>query len=175
LNALDRKIERVLEDLVEVYRYNLRMAEESLAAFRAQHHQHKRRLTALVIGFSKSTQGGHMAATAGPVTLTTVGQTVTARIVRYLDQNGQPMPSDFTPPLVSYSIDDKDGAIVKAVDNGDNTATITDVADGVATLTAKTKSAEGLDISASQTITVSNGTPPPPPTPVLTSIELGFE
>lgn len=111
------------------------------------------------------------------VTLTTAGQVATARIVDYLDQNGKPMPSDFVPPPIEYSIDDTAGAVVKVVDNGDSTATLTDVADGTATLIAKAKSAEGLDLSDSLSITVSNGTPPPPPppTPVLTSIRIGVD
>lgn len=116
-------------------------------------------------------------AVTGPVTLTTAGQVATARITRYVDQNGKTMPSDFVPPAVEFSTDDTDGAIAKIVDNGDNTAKVTAVANGTATLTAKTKSAEGEDIQTSQTITVSisEPPPPPPPAPVLSGIELGFD
>lgn len=113
-----------------------------------------------------------MAPIPGPTTLTTAGQVVTATVQGF-DQNGNPMPTGFKMPSVTYSIDDTAAKTVKAVDNGDGTATITAVADGTANLTAKTTSAEGLALSDTEAITVNiaggGGAPP-----VLTSIKIAF-
>lgn len=167
MNELDKAIERILVKMVHDLKVNERLAEEMLANFRRHHRHHF--LSAIRLQVFTQTEERSMAS----VTLTTAGQVATARIVDYLDQNGKPMPSDFVPPPIEYSIDDTAGAVVKVVDNGDSTATLTDVADGTATLIAKAKSAEGLDISDSLTITVSNGTPPEKP--VLTSIKIGVD
>ena len=59
-------------------------------------------------------------------------------------------------PAISYSVDDTTGAIVSAVDNGDGTATVTDMCNGVANLTATGVSAEGLTVTDTQTVTVAN-------------------
>ena len=133
------------------------------------------RLGSISIQFEVSPAPGEtiMAAIQGPVTLTTVGQVATASIL-YFDTTGAPMAATFVPPAVTYSVNDTAGAIEKVVDNGDGTATVTDVANGVANLTASATSAEGLAVSDTETVTVFNGTTPPP-TQTLGSIKIAFD
>ena len=111
--------------------------------------------------------------TDGPLELTTAGQVATARIL-YFDTDGKPMPSDFKPPSVSFSTDDTAGAVSKIVDNGDGTATITDVANGTAHISASGTSAEGKAVSDTEEIDVNNAPPPPPPQQ-LGSIKIVFD
>jgi hypothetical protein len=143
------------------------------------HRHHRRRLSKIEIGFLVSFEGGEneMPAKPGPIMLTTLGQVATA-VLFYFDQNGQPMPAGFVPPEATFSTDDTAGAIAKVVDNGNDTATVTAEGNGVANLSVKLTSAEGVEIDASVAVTVSLPTPPPPPpppTPVLTSVQIGFE
>lgn len=105
------------------------------------------------------------------LTLTTAGQTATATVQGF-DQLGNAMPADFKLPVATFSVDDSTGAIVKAVDNGDGTATVTAVANGTANLSASLTTAEGLALSTSDSIVVDIATPPP--TPVLSSIKIAF-
>lgn len=105
----------------------------------------------------------------GPVTLN-VGQSVTASVLGF-DQNGNPMPSTFVMPPVSFTIDNS--AIASSTPNADNaTDQVTGVAPGVANLTANLTSAEGLALSDTETVTVPAV---PPPTPVLSSIKISFD
>lgn len=114
-----------------------------------------------------------MAPTAGPLKLTTAGQTSTARLL-YFDTKGELMPDGFSPPSLSFGTDDTTGAVAKIVDNGDNTATITAAADGTAHISASGTSAEGVAVSDEEEIDVETAPPPPPP-PVLGSIKIVFD
>ena len=133
------------------------------------------KLSHIKIGFSSSNaKGAHMPSnfTEGPITLTVAGQTVQAIVDGY-DQFGNPMPSDgsFTMPQISWTIDNEDFAT--AVQNDDGSASITAVATGVANLTATVKSAEGVDLSDTETVTISIPVTPPPAS-VLSSIKIAF-
>ena len=103
--------------------------------------------------------------TPGPVTLTTVGQQVTASYVGF-DQFG----NAFTGPLppATFSSDDTAGAIVTF---DPATGLTTAVANGVANITADVTSAEGLALTDTEAVTVAIN---PPPTPVLSSIKVAF-
>jgi hypothetical protein len=176
VNVFEKQIELYLEQLVDHLERQLHAAKDALKRFRDHHHHHRPRLSDIRIGFESNPPPPpeDPMITPDTVTLTTAGQKVTARIIKFLDQDGNLMPTDFVPPEVDFSTDDTSGAVAQIVDNADNTASVTDVADGTATLTAKTTSAEGKAISATATIVVSNG-PPPPPKQVLTSMQIGFD
>jgi hypothetical protein len=123
----------------------------------------KQRLSSIRIVFNPK---GASMATVGPVTLTKVGQVATASVVGF-DQFGNPMPSDFVMPAVTWTDDDAAGAIVTL----DATAgTVTAVANGVANLTASVTSAEGLALTDTEAVTVAI----PVATPVLSSIKIAF-
>jgi len=177
VNVFEKQIEIYLEQLVDHLERQLHAAKEALRRYRDHHHphpDHRPHLAGMLIGFdpNQPPPPEDTMITPDVVTLTTVGQAVTARIIKFLDQKGNPMPSDFVPPQVDFSTDDTDGKVVKVVDNGDDTATVTDVADGTATLTAKATSAEGKEITATGSITVSNTVSDKP---VLTSMQVGFD
>ena len=106
-------------------------------------------------------------ATAGPVTLTSVGQIVTASVLGF-DQFGNP----WTNPLPSYTLtsDDTAEAIVEL---DPATGTVTSVANGVANITATLTTAEGASLSDTEAVTVAIPVVPPP-TPVLSSIKVAF-
>ena len=104
----------------------------------------------------------------GPVTLQQ-GQSTVASI-DYFDQTGAPMPATFTPPNITYSIDHPE--IASSTPNPDNqTDPIAYVTAGVANLTARCTSAEGLALSDTETVTC---TPVVVPPPVLSSIKINF-
>ena len=102
----------------------------------------------------------------GPVTLTTVGQQVTASVVGF-DQNGQPFTG--TMPLATLVSDDSAQAIVTF---DPTTGLMTAVANGVANITGSLTTAEGLSLSDTETVTVavSGGGG----SPVLSSIKVNF-
>ena len=106
-------------------------------------------------------------ATPGPVTLTSAGQQVTASVVGF-DQFGQPFTGAI--PTPSFSIDDASGTVVKF---DPTTGLTTAVANGVVNITAKVTSAEGLELSDTEAVTVAIPVTPPP-TPVLSSIKVAF-
>lgn len=160
--------ERKLDEIVDELYYQRWLLQRIMRQLQ-ELHPHKPRLTELRIVFTAPGGAKRMAPTPGPVTLTTAGQVTTATVQGF-DQNGNPMPAGFTMPSISYSIDDKAGAIVKAVDNGDGTATITAVANGTANLTASGTSAEGKSLSDTEPITVAIATA----APVLSSIKIAF-
>jgi hypothetical protein len=103
----------------------------------------------------------------GPVTLTTVGQTVTASVVGY-DQLGNPFTG--TIPTPTFASDDTAGAIVTF---DPSTGLVTAVANGVANITASLTSAGGLSLTDTESVTVAIPVTPPP-TPVLSSIKVSF-
>jgi hypothetical protein len=103
--------------------------------------------------------------TPGPVTLTAVGQQVTASVVGF-DQFGQPFTGELPPATLSS--DDTAGAIVTF---DPSTGLTTAVADGVANITANLTTAEGVALSDTEAVTVAIT---PPPTPVLSSIKVAF-
>ena len=121
-------------------------------------------LTAIKITFSKGTP---MPAVAGPITLTTAGQQVTASVLGF-DQFGQPFTG--TMPTAVLASDDAAGAIVTF---DPTTGMTTAVANGVANITATLTTAEGLALTDTEAVTVAIPIVPPP-TPVLSSIKVGF-
>jgi hypothetical protein len=104
----------------------------------------------------------------GPVTLTAVGQTVTASVVGF-DQFGQPFTG--TLPAATLSSDDSAGAIVTF---DPSTGLTTAVANGVANITASLTTAEGLALTDTETVTVAIPVVPPPPQ-VLSSIKVSLD
>ena len=121
-------------------------------------------LTKIQLQFSKGT----LMPTPGPITLTTVGQQVTASVVGY-DQFGALFTGVM--PQATLSSDDTAGAIVTF---DPTTGLTTDVGNGVANITATLTTAEGLALTDTEAVTVANTINPPPPTPVLSSIKVAF-
>jgi hypothetical protein len=105
--------------------------------------------------------------TAGPVVLT-VGQSTTASVLGF-DQNGNPMPTDFVMPPVSFSVDS--ASFASSTPNSDGvTDAIVGVAEGVANLTASVTGPNGT-LTDTETITVTAAVVTPP---VLSSIKVAF-
>lgn len=104
---------------------------------------------------------------AGPVTLTTAGQQVTASVLGF-DQFGNPFTG--TMPTATLSSDDTAQAIVTF---DPTTGLTTAVANGVANITASLTTAEGLALTDTEAVTVAIPVVPPP-TPVLSSIKVAF-
>lgn len=119
-------------------------------------------LTSIKIHF----QGATMA-TAGPITLTSVGQTATASVVGF-DQFGQPFTG--TIPTPTFTASDTTGAIATF---DPSTGIVTAVANGVDNITATLTTAEGLSLTDTEAVTVAIPVVPPP-TPVLTTIKVAF-
>src|SRR4029077_1594916 len=84
-----------------------------------------------------------------PVTLQP-GQSTTAKVL-YFDQNGNPMPSSFIPPSVSYSIDHPEFASSTPQADGQSDL-VAYVSAGVAQLTATVQGPNG-PLSDSETVT----------------------
>ena len=105
--------------------------------------------------------------TAGPVTLVTAGQQVTASVLGF-DQFGQPFTGAI--PAATLSSDDTAQAIVTF---DPATGLTTAVANGVANITASLTTAEGLSLTDTEAVTVAIPIVPPP-TPVLSSIKVAF-
>ena len=104
---------------------------------------------------------------AGPVTLTSAGQQVTASVLGF-DQFGAPFTG--TMPTATLSSDDTASAIVTF---DPTTGLTTAVANGVANITASLTTAEGLALTDTEAVTVAIPIVPPP-TPVLSSIKVAF-
>ena len=121
-------------------------------------------LTSITIQFSKGT---NIMATPGPVTLTAVGQTVTASVIGY-DQLGNVFTG--TIPTPTFTSSDTAGAIVTF---DPTTGLTTAVANGVANITATLTTAEGVALTDTEAVTVAIPVTPPP-TPVLSSIKVAF-
>lgn len=136
------------------------LLEENRELLRLLERHRQKRLSSIKIVF-----GGNMA--QGPVILNN-GQATVATIL-YFDQSGNPMPSDFTPPAVSYSINP--AGIASSTPRDGQTDDIAFVAAGVATLTASCTSAEGLGLTDTETVTCVSTVPPPPQ---LASIKIDF-
>ena len=117
-------------------------------------------LNAVKIQFSKGTP-----MPIGPVTLSTVGQQVTASVVGF-DQNGQPWTGAM--PTATLVSDDSAQAIVTF---DPATGLTTAVANGVANITGSLTTAEGKALSDTETITVAVGGGG---SPVLSSIKVNF-
>lgn len=114
---------------------------------------------------------GHHMANVGPVTLTTVGQTVTTSVVGF-DQFGNPFTGDI--PIPTFSASDTAGSIATF---DPSTGLVTAVANGVDNITATVDSTDssGNPITLSDTETVTVAIPVvTPPTPVLSSIKVAF-
>jgi uncharacterized protein YjdB len=122
------------------------------------------KLTSIAIQFS---EGNNLMATPGPVTLTSVGQAVTASVIGY-DQLGNVFTGPI--PTTTFTSSDTASAIV-AFDP--TTGLTTAVANGVANITASLTTAEGLALTDTEAVTVAIPVTPPP-TPVLSSIKVAF-
>ncbi len=120
------------------------------------------KLTAISVAFRK---GHHMPATPGPVTLTQVGQTVVASVLGF-DQFGQPFTGQIPTPVLSS--DDTSSAIVTFDPVSGQTVA---VADGVANITATLTTAEGSELTDTESVTVAITVS----VPVLSSIKVAFE
>lgn len=140
----------------------LREILEELREIKHEVNPNRPRLTKITIQFRRK----HMA-TAGPITLTSVGQTTTASVLGF-DQFGNPFTGSIPTPV--FSSDDTAGAIVTF---DPTTGLVTDVANGVANITATLTTAEGLALTDTEAVTVANPVTPPP-TPVLSSIKVAF-
>jgi hypothetical protein len=120
-------------------------------------------LSSIQIQFQENT----MAAVAGPVTLTTAGQQVTASVLGF-DQFGNPFTG--TMPTATLSSSDTAQAVVTFDPTTGLTAA---VANGTANITASLTTAEGLALTDTETVTVAIPVVPPP-NPVLSSIKVAF-
>ena len=153
-----------LKRLIELAECQLEYAESQLRYLRVIAAEvAPPKLSEIRIMFSKGTN----MATAGPVTLTTAGQQVTASVLGF-DQFGQPFTG--TMPTATLSSDDTAGAIVTF---DPATGLTTAVANGVANITASLTTAEGLALTDTEAVTVAIPIVPPP-TPVLSSIKVAF-
>jgi hypothetical protein len=126
------------------------------------HPHHHCKLTRIEIQFRRSNM-----ATAGPVTLTSVGQTVTASVLGF-DQFGNPWTGPL--PTVNLTSDDTSSAIVTF---DPATGLVTAVANGVANITATLTTTEGAALADTEAVTVAIPIVPPP-VPVLSSIKVAF-
>jgi hypothetical protein len=123
-------------------------------------------LTHIKIQFSK---GNTMATpVAGPITLTTIGQTATASIIGY-DQFGNVFEGNFPNP--TFTASDTDGKIATF---NSTSGLITAVGNGVdnitATLTTTDEKGNPITLSDTETVTVALAVVPP----VLTTIKVAF-
>jgi hypothetical protein len=122
-------------------------------------------LTTIIISFSKGNPMG--TPVAGPITLTTAGQTVTASVLGF-DQNGAPFTGPI--PTPTFSSSDTAGAVITF---DPATGLVTAVANGVANITASLTTAAGLALTDTEAVTVAIGGGGG--TPILTTIKVAFE
>ena len=120
-------------------------------------------LTSIQLSFK-----GDSMPTAGPITLTTAGQQVTASVLGF-DQFGNPFTGPM--PTATLSSDDTAGDIVTF---DPSTGLVTAVGNGVANIAASLTTAEGVALTDTEAVTVAIPVVPPP-TPVLSSIKVAFE
>lgn len=139
------------------------LAEHMLQLLKPEPHLHR-----IKIRFLKGTS---IMATPGPVTLTSVGQTVTASVIGF-DQFGNVFTGNI--PTPTFTSDDSAGAIATF---DPSTGLVTAVANGVANITATVQStdANGNPVTLTDTESVTVAIPVvTPPTPVLSSIKVAF-
>lgn len=144
---------RILE-VLENIRHELRIIRREVAP---------PQLTTIQLVFSKGPTMG--TPVAGPITLTTAGQTVTASVLGF-DQFGAPFTGPI--PTPTFSSSDTAGAVITF---DPTTGLVTAVANGVANITASLTTAAGLALTDTEAVTVaisSGGTP------VLSSIKVAF-
>lgn len=146
---------------------NRRELDEILNVEREILHELHPRLTHIKVAFSK---GQHQMGTpvAGPVTLTSAGQSKVASVLGF-DQFGKP----WTGPLPAYTLSSSDtsGAVITFDPASGDVAA---VANGTASITATLTTAEGASLTDTEVVTVAIPAPPPPPAPVLSSIKVAF-
>lgn len=148
----DRLLDEILEQQRETNRLLRRLVKDEEPSVV---------LTRIKIQF----QGAIMATpVAGPVTLTAVGQTVTASVLGF-DQFGNPFTG--TIPTPTFTASDTTGAIATF---DPATGLVTAVANGVDSITASLTTAEGLALSDTEAVTVAI----PVVAPVLTTIKVAF-
>jgi hypothetical protein len=145
-----------LSKLIELAEANLRLLRVIVGELAPP------KLTSIQLSFK-----GASMATAGPVTLTSVGQTVTASVIGY-DQLGNVFTGTIPTPV--FTSDDTAQAIVTF---DPTTGLTTAVANGIANITASLTTAEGLALTDTESVTVAIPVTPPP-TPVLSSIKVAF-
>lgn len=151
---------RIKHDIEEIEHDAREIVSDVVDIFSPHHH---RVLTSIKIQFRRS-----IMATAGPVTLTSAGQTVTASVLGF-DQFGNPWTGKL--PHFDLTSDDASGAVV-TLDPA--TGLVTAVANGVANITATLTTAEGASLADTEAVTVAIPIVPPP-VPVLSSIKVAFE
>lgn len=157
---MDRRHEpRIEHDIEEIVHDSREIVRDVVDILTPHHH---RILTSIKIHFRRS-----IMPTAGPVTLTTLGQIVTASVLGF-DQFGNPWTGELPP--FNLTSDDSASAVV-ALDPA--TGEVTAVANGVANITATLTTAEGAQLADTEAVTVAIPVVPPP-TPVLSSIKVAF-
>jgi len=113
-------------------------------------------------------QGASMAATAGPVTLTAIGATVTASVIGF-DQFGNVFTGNFPNPVFTAS--DTAGAICTF---NPATGLVTAVGNGVDSITATVTTVDAINnpliLTDTEAVTVALAVVPP----VLTTIKVAF-
>ncbi len=119
------------------------------------------RLSEIKILFTK----GPNMPTPGPITLAP-GESAVASVVGF-DQSGAPFTGTLPPSTLSS--DDTSGAIVTF---DPSTGATVAVAAGVANISASLTTAEGVALSDTETVTVTEA---PPPVQVLSSIKVAFD
>jgi hypothetical protein len=151
-------------EILRTEREILRETQETHRDVEEMERRLRSRLSSIKIQFSK----GNTMPTAGPVTLTSAGQTVTASVIGY-DQFGNVFAGPI--PTPNFSSSDSAEAVI---DFDPATGLVTAVANGVANITATLTTAEGASLSDTEAVTVAIPVVPPP-TPVLSSIKVAFE
>jgi hypothetical protein len=152
----------LLELLFLLRKYGIVAVDKVLARYFLQPH-----LAFIKLVFTQQKEEKLMAGIQGPVTLS-VGQSTTASVLGF-DQFGNPMPSDFVMPPVTFSIDNS--ALATSTPNADGvTDVIAAVAAGVANLTASVSGPNGT-LTDTETVTVTPAVVVPP---VLSSIKVAF-
>jgi hypothetical protein len=169
-DVFQKVTDKLLRDLICEVRESNRLAKENSSLEREQTRileriLHALKTSAVLTHIKIEFQGAIMATpVAGPVTLTAVGQTVTASVVGF-DQFGNPFTG--TIPTPTFSASDTTGAIATF---DPATGLVTAVANGVDNITASLTTAEGLALTDTEAVTVAI----PVVAPVLTTIKVAF-
>lgn len=147
------------EKEVELLRESVKLQREDLAVDRQIRDLLKPRLSSLKLAF---TEKQTMPPVVGPAVIN-VGDKIFASVVGF-DQNGQV----FTGPVPTPTLSVDDSSIV-SLDPA--TGLVTGLSAGVANVTAEVTSAEGADLTDTESVTVAEV---PPPIPVLSSVKVAF-
>lgn len=151
--------DRLEEKEVELLEESVKLQREDLAVDKQIRNLLRPRLSSLKVAF---TEKRTMPPVVGPAVIN-VGDKIFASVVGF-DQNGQV----FTGPIPTPALSVDDASIV-SLDT--TTGEVNGLAAGVANVTAEVTSAEGADLTDTESVTVAAV---PPPTPVLSSIKVAF-